>query len=134
MGSATLKTSTYLRMKELANNDSQIAQRLTLLHHRVVEEFYDIEKDPNCLVNLIDNPVYQNDIDDSRSAMEAWMRESNDHALEAFLNRSDVKALARYMDKQDLERQKKRQWVRTLREAMGKKKSESKQVPKSNGE
>ena len=62
MASATLATSTYKRMEELAKNDEKLAARLALLKHRVVEELYDIENDPDCLVNLISDPIYQKEI------------------------------------------------------------------------
>jgi N-sulfoglucosamine sulfohydrolase len=122
--SATLRTNTYMRMEELAKNDDQIAQRIQLLKYRVVEEFYDIQNDPDCLVNLIANPAYKREIEERRSVLEKWMRDTHDHALEAFINRADKEALAAYMTEQDLTKQKSRMWTQAIREAQSRKKSE----------
>lgn len=122
--SATFNTDTYMRMEELAKDDAQFAERVSLLKYRVVEEFYDVQNDPDCLVNLIANPAYQADIEERRSALEKWMRDTQDHALNAFINRADKKAIAAYMDEQELQKQEHRMWTRAIRDAMNKKGSE----------
>ena len=50
-------------MNEAAKTDQSIAKRVALFSHRCVEEFYDFEKDPNGLNNLIDNPDYKKQIE-----------------------------------------------------------------------
>ncbi|MEM1227933.1 MAG: sulfatase [Planctomycetota bacterium] len=74
---ATDGTSTYKRMVAMAKDDAAIAERVRLIDHRVLEEFFDIETDRDCLHNLIDDPEYAAEIDvlrqqlvDSLSAME----------------------------------------------------------------
>jgi N-sulfoglucosamine sulfohydrolase len=94
---ATTGTLTYRRMKVLAETDPAIAARVELFDHRVVEEFYDCENDPDAMFNLIDDPEYQDEITAHRELMEDWMTETNDHALEAFQNRDDPAALDTYM-------------------------------------
>ncbi len=59
MKTATQGTFTYRRMKELAQTNAAIAARLDLFDHRVVEEFYDVASDPDCLTNLIGDPAHQ---------------------------------------------------------------------------
>jgi N-sulfoglucosamine sulfohydrolase len=118
MSSATLQTGTYSRMLELAKDDEALAARLDLLKYRVVEEFYDIKDDPDCLVNLIDDPLYKKDIEKFRAILQEWMRETHDHALDAFLNRTDPKALASYMSEQELSTSKRRKWIRAIRDSL----------------
>ncbi len=96
---ATQGTMTYRRMKELAQTDDNVAARLELFDHRVVEEFYDYEKDPDALVNLIGNPEYQEQVKELRAALENQMQETKDHALDPLLNRDNPEALAAYMEK-----------------------------------
>lgn len=121
MESASFDTRTYQRMMALAREDAKIAQRMHLLKHRVVEEFYDIENDPNCLVNLIDNPAYKKDIADLQSALEDEMRRTQDPALDVFVNRADQKVREEYMlEVKRLERER-REWRLLIKEALQKK-------------
>jgi hypothetical protein len=101
MFSATNDTSTHKRMVELAKDDKQLAARMNLLTHRVLEEFYDIEKDPDCLVNLIANPAYQHEIEKLRGSLERWLRDMQDPMLAALMGRQDPKVLAAYMLQQE---------------------------------
>jgi N-sulfoglucosamine sulfohydrolase len=93
-------TATYRVMRELAETDPAIAARLKLFDYRVLEEFYDYEKDPNALNNLIDDPIYQDDIQLARQRLLAWMQETGDHCLQAFRNRDNPAAIEAYMAKQ----------------------------------
>lgn len=118
MFSATNETKTHKRMQELAKTDPQIASRLDLLDHRVLEEFYNIEKDPNCLVNLIADPAYQHDVDHFRDSLEDWLRKMQDPMLGAFLGRNDPKILATYMQEQQTATTNRLEWIRAIREQM----------------
>ena len=120
MFSATNETKTHKRMEELAKADSQIASRLDLLDHRVLEEFYDIQEDPNCSVNLIADPAYQHHIKRFRASLEGWLREMQDPMLEAFLGRHDPKVLTAYMQEQQGAAKKRQEWIRAIREEMQK--------------
>jgi arylsulfatase A-like enzyme len=42
------------------------------------EEFYDCETDPENLHNIIDDPAYQDKIDELRTAMDNWLAETGD--------------------------------------------------------
>ncbi len=89
MATATNGTPTYRRMAELAEINENIAARHDLYQHRVVEELYDIEKDPDCLVNLLDSPAHQTELAELRTALESWMVRTGDHLLDVFRHRDD---------------------------------------------
>jgi N-sulfoglucosamine sulfohydrolase len=100
---------TYRKMKELALTDEKIAARLKVFDHRVREEFYDYENDPDGLTNLIDDPKYAGEIRRHRKALEEWMVKYNDHMLEVFQKRSDNDVVEAYMakvEKESAERRK----------------------------
>jgi len=84
---------TMAAMKEAAKTDPAIAVRVELFRYRVPEEFYDLEKDPNCLKNMIDNPEYSAKVEGMRKKLEGWMVDSNDPMLEAFRNKDDRAAV-----------------------------------------
>lgn len=100
---ATQGTMTYRNMKKLAGTDKKIAARLDLFDHRVVEELYDIENDPDSLHNLINDPAHTEAANRLRKQLEDWMEETNDHALQAFRKRDDKQALATYMANQQVQ-------------------------------
>jgi len=97
MKTATQGTLTYRRMKELAQTSPAIAARLDLIDHRVVEEFYDVAGDPDCLTNLIGDAAHESDIVKFRETLEAWMAETADPLLEVFRRRNDPSAREAYM-------------------------------------
>lgn len=76
-------------MNEAAQTDAHIAARVALFRYRVPEEFYHLEKDPDCLNNLIAAPEYREVVRDMQARMQAWMEKTNDPMLPAFINRSD---------------------------------------------
>lgn len=84
---ATTSTLSYRKMREMASTDPAMAKRLHLFDHRVVEELYDVENDPDCLHNLIDDPEYGKKLNQLRGTLEDWMIKSKDTALAAFQNR-----------------------------------------------
>ena len=108
MATATSGTPTYRRMAELARSDERVAARHDLYQHRVVEELYDVVKDPDCLVNLIAVPAQKEALAELREAMEAWMVETDDHILAAFRARNDPAAREAYVQLKEAEAQKRR--------------------------
>ena len=84
---ATTGTLSYSKMREYAATDPQMAERLHLFDHRVVEELYDVKNDPDCLYNLIDVPKYAETLNSLHATLEDWMITSKDTALVAFQNR-----------------------------------------------
>lgn len=97
MATATTGTSTYRRMQELAATNPEIAQRLELFDHRMVEELYDVEHDPDCVNNLIDSPEHKTELDSLRKALESWMVKTHDPMLDVFRDRDSAEAREAYM-------------------------------------
>jgi len=81
-------------------------ERCEFLLRRVPEEFYDIEKDPNCLKNLIDNPEYAGKIDEFKKMMRENMVRTKDPMIPVF----DVYQESKSIDKMH------EQFVKTLAE------------------
>jgi N-sulfoglucosamine sulfohydrolase len=93
---------TYPAMQEAAENNEDIAARVVLFDHRVLEEFYDFENDPNALNNLIDEPGLQDEIAEMREALADRMKKTGDPALEAFLGREDPAKIDEFMEQMKL--------------------------------
>ena len=100
---ATSGTWTYKRLKALSESGSALAERHHLYQYRLVEELYNIANDPDCLVNLIDSPSHQKELDRLHRTLEAWMVETDDHILEAFRNRHDAAAMEAYVQARESE-------------------------------
>ncbi len=113
MATATTGTPTYRRMAELAETDARIAARHTLYQHRVVEELFDVEKDPDCLVNLIDSPKHQKELSTLRKSLEQWMVDTDDHVLEVFRKRGDESFREAYIQDKEREAAERRKNKRT---------------------
>lgn len=99
---------TFNAMVEAGKTDPDIASRVALFEHRVLEEFFDFEKDPAGLANLIADPGYQAEIQKMRDALRERMKKTNDPALEAFEKREDPKALDTFMEEQKVRAAKRR--------------------------
>jgi N-sulfoglucosamine sulfohydrolase len=80
---------TMQAMEQAAKSDPKIAARVQLFRYRVPEEFYNLEKDPSCLNNLIAQPEHQAVISEMRRKLEDWMVTTSDPMLKAFRNRDD---------------------------------------------
>jgi N-sulfoglucosamine sulfohydrolase len=103
MRTATQGTFTYARMQQLAKTDSAMAKRLDAFDHRVLEELYDVEKDPDCLKNLIADSARKNDVTELRSTLEKWMEKTGDPVLDVFRHREDRSIREEYMKKAEQE-------------------------------
>ena len=81
-----MKGAAYISeiMQVAAKTDPAIADRCNFYTYRAREEFYDLEKDPHSLKNLINDPQYAKDIAGFRVKLEAWMENRKDPAVEAF--------------------------------------------------
>jgi N-sulfoglucosamine sulfohydrolase len=91
---------TFKAMQEAAETDPAVAARVKLFEHRVLEEFYDFEKDPDGLHNLIDSPEHQEKIEEMQKLLSAQMKATGDFALEAFEGRKDPGKLDVFMQQQ----------------------------------
>ncbi|MEM9255587.1 MAG: sulfatase [Pseudomonadota bacterium] len=98
--SATFQTLTYQRMEQLAGQDEALAARIALLRYRVPEELYDVQSDPDCLHNLIDDPNYRAHLDRLRARLADWMARTSDPLLRVFENRQDTRQVEAYMAEQ----------------------------------
>jgi len=103
MATATTGTDTYRRMVTLAATDQKLAARLNLFQHRVVEELYDVEKDPDCLVNLINANEHKDELDKLRAMLLAWMERTGDHMLPVFKQRDDPAVRESYVVEKERE-------------------------------
>jgi N-sulfoglucosamine sulfohydrolase len=101
MQTATTGTPTYRRFRELAASDERLAARHKLYQFRVVEELYDVERDPDCLHNLSDDPVYASQRDELRRRLDAWMVATKDPMLEVFRRRDDAAFREAYVQAQE---------------------------------
>jgi N-sulfoglucosamine sulfohydrolase len=88
---------TFKAMKAEAASNAEVAARVELFLHRTVEEFYDFEKDPNALHNLVEVGAYRRQVDAFRATLEAWMVKTEDPALEALRNRNSPEELKAWM-------------------------------------
>jgi N-sulfoglucosamine sulfohydrolase len=90
----------FAAMQKAAQKDKEIDSRVRLFAHRIPEEFYHLEQDPDAVVNLIDDPEFSAEIESFRRKLEAYMVETGDPALQAFRHRNDPGAIARFMQEQ----------------------------------
>jgi len=100
---ATTGTVTYRRMVDLASSSKSLSARLDLYKHRVPEELFDVTKDPDCLVNLINQPKHQAELKELRAKLDAWMLRSKDPMLEVFRKREDAGFVEAYVQKLEKE-------------------------------
>lgn len=94
------KPMTYRAMEEAAEDDEAIAERLEFYLQRVPEELYDIQKDPDCVNNLIDDSGYQEEAKQMRRMLRRHMERTDDPALETFETRTTTSA-TRYLKKRE---------------------------------
>ena len=80
-----------IAMEEAAEDDPELKTRVMHYRYRSLEELYDLENDPGCLVNLAESPEYRGVLDSLRGTMEESMKESGDPLLRAYRNRDDSK-------------------------------------------
>ncbi|MDF1740563.1 MAG: hypothetical protein P1U86_15485 [Verrucomicrobiales bacterium] len=81
--------ATMAAMNKAAKTDPAIAARVDVFRYRVPEEFYDLEADPNCLENLIDEPELVEVIKSFQENLFAQMEKTDDPMLMAFINREN---------------------------------------------
>tara|TARA_R110002049_G_scaffold4601_6_gene32877 strand:- start:72225 stop:74168 length:1944 start_codon:yes stop_codon:yes gene_type:complete len=98
---ATTGTVTYRQMVKRAASEPDIAARLQLFDHRVVEEFYDIKNDPDCLVNLIDSEEHSHEIDALRSQLAESLAAMNDPIAPLVAAVDDAEMREAYMRAED---------------------------------
>ena len=75
---------TFNAMVKAGEENKEIKERVDFFQYRVPEEFYDFEKDPDALCNLIDDPEYQEEIAKMRSILNSYMEKYKDPLLEKY--------------------------------------------------
>jgi N-sulfoglucosamine sulfohydrolase len=93
-------TLTYQEMIAKAEMDPRTSKLLKQYDYRVVEEFFDIEIDPDNLNNLIDDPKFQDEIANHRAILDQWMEKTKDPIHTAFQNREDLRYLDGFVEAQ----------------------------------
>lgn len=91
-------TLNYREMVGLAKTDPTWAGHLHQFDFRSVEEFFDIENDPDNLNNLIDDPKWQEEIAAHRAILGQWMEKTKDPVYAAFQNREDTRFLNGFVE------------------------------------
>ncbi|HSW45129.1 MAG TPA: sulfatase [Phycisphaerae bacterium] len=88
---------TFAAMKKTAETDPAVRRRVQFLQYRAVEEFYDLQNDPDALHNLVVDPRYAVEVERMRRQLLDGMEKTGDPAAEAFRHRESPEALARFM-------------------------------------
>ena len=96
---ATNGTVTCKRMIKLSEEDEEMNKRLELYRFRVPEELYQVNKDPDCLENLIHHPNHEKTKNKLMELLEEWMEKTNDPILECFRKRDDPEFVEAYIQK-----------------------------------
>lgn len=97
MGGATAGTPTCRQMRVLARANPQIAARVDLFDHRVLEEAYEVRYDPDALTNLAGKPEHAAQVAALERALEDWMARTGDPLLEVFRHREDAAFREQFM-------------------------------------
>jgi len=84
-------------MRAAAEDDPRVAERVEMFLHRVPEELYDFENDPDALCNLIDDDQYATELQNLQDELERWMEKTGDPALTAFRNRHSRESLDMFL-------------------------------------
>jgi N-sulfoglucosamine sulfohydrolase len=103
MATATTGTPTYRQLAKLAKTDPLLAARHDLYQHRVLEEFFLVQDDPDCLVNLVDSVSHQEELSQLRGVLQEWMEATEDPMREVFERRGDRVFVASWMKAQEAE-------------------------------
>lgn len=85
---------TFKAMKEAGVTNTKIQQRVELFSKRTPLEFYDFEKDPDALNNLIDAPEYQETIQAYKKELEQWMINNVDPELDEYRLKAQLSAIS----------------------------------------
>lgn len=74
-----VNSPTYKVMKELhAKGELTPAQKLCIEKPRPTEFLYDVEADPDCQINLAEEPSKKATLEKMRAALQSWQTETND--------------------------------------------------------
>lgn len=97
---ATTGTASYRDMQRLAKSDKRVRARLDLFDHRVPQELYDIQADPDCLHNLIDIPEFAEVKKRLTQKLAARLKEIEDPMAPLLQNPGNKSLRKAFMDSQ----------------------------------
>ena len=120
---ATNGTATCRRMIALAQEDEEMHKRLELYRFRVPEELYQVNRDPDCLQNLIHYANHEKEKIRLQTLLEEWMIRTQDPILETFRNRNDPEFVEAYVKKLEAEAEERRKTQKSKKTHQPKKKS-----------
>ncbi len=98
---ATTGTMTYAQMVKRAVKETRVAERLQLFDHRVLHELYDVENDPDCLVNLIGSEEHHDVVSDLQSKLHKELTRIGDPAAQLTADFDNEELRLAYMAKED---------------------------------
>ena len=70
--------SSFLTIRRLAEEGKLTPAQAAPYGPRVAEELYDLENDPDEVVNLADDPEYAAVLDEMRRALAGWIEDTDD--------------------------------------------------------
>ena len=85
---------TFKAMEVAGSSNPAIQARVEMFRHRVPQEFYDLEKDPACTTNLVNDPQHRELAQKYQETLRRWMVDTHDFCLAAFDARNDPAKLA----------------------------------------
>ena len=98
---ATTGTATYRQMVKRAADEPEIAARLQLFDHRVLEELYDVKNDPDCLVNLVDSQNHTKVVESLRDTLAAELSQMGDPVAPVLHSIDDDSVRVAFMEAED---------------------------------
>lgn len=98
---ATTSTVSYRQMVQQAGTNSAIAARLKLFDHRVLEELYQVSKDPDCLQNLIAHTEHQHEVKQLRQRLAEHLARIEDPVANLLVQINDHGKRHEFMAEQD---------------------------------
>ncbi|MDC0295343.1 sulfatase [bacterium] len=98
---ATTGTVSYRRMQELSSEDADISRRLHLFDYRVLQEFYDIQSDSDCLENLIGYTEHKQKATTLRGRLKTELERIDDPVAVLLKESLDHQEIERYMNQED---------------------------------
>jgi N-sulfoglucosamine sulfohydrolase len=98
---ATTGTATYRQMVKRAAEEADIAARLHLFDHRVVEEFYNVANDPDCLENLHGYTEHRARINQMRQKLAESLAAIHDPVAPLLIDVQDLAKRKEYMERED---------------------------------
>ncbi|MEQ8667802.1 MAG: sulfatase [Pirellulales bacterium] len=103
---ATTGTMTYRQMVKRATSEPEVAARLELFDHRVLEELYDVEHDPDCLVNRMDDSELHTTVQELRGQLAQALTEMGDPVAPLLTEIDDPQLREDYMRLEDVRMKK----------------------------